>query len=81
MKSILSPNHYLDPGIFAREQRRVFRQLWMFAGVRQLLAEPDAFLTRTIGGVPVVVQNCGGELRAFENQCAHRQMPILKKSR
>lgn len=76
MKSILSPGHYLDPGIFAHEQQRVFRHLWILAGVRQLLAEPDAFLTRTIGGVPVVVQNCGGELRAFENQCAHRQMPI-----
>jgi phenylpropionate dioxygenase-like ring-hydroxylating dioxygenase large terminal subunit len=75
-RSILSPRHYLDAGILRTEQERIFRTLWIFAGVRQLLAEPDAFLTRTIGGVPVVVQNCDGELRAFENQCAHRQMPI-----
>jgi phenylpropionate dioxygenase-like ring-hydroxylating dioxygenase large terminal subunit len=75
-KSILSARHYLDPEIHRAEQQRIFRTLWIFAGVKQLLVEPDAFLTRTIGGVPVVVQNCGGELHAFENQCAHRQMPI-----
>lgn len=74
--SILPPRCYLDPGIFAAEQRRIFRRLWIFAGVASLLTEPDSFLTRSIGGVPVLVQNCGGELRAFENQCAHRQMPL-----
>ena len=75
-ESILSPEHYLDAGIFRAEQQHIFRKLWIFAGVRQLLAEADAFLTRTIGGVPVVIQNCGGQVRAFENRCAHRQMPI-----
>ena len=75
-ESILSPEHYFDAGIFRAEQQHIYRKLWIFAGIKQLLAEPDAFLTRTIGGVPVVIQNCGGELRAFENRCAHRQMPL-----
>lgn len=74
--SILPPRAYLDPSVFAAEQRRIFRRLWIFAGVATQLTERDAYFTRTIGGVPVVVQNCAGELRAFENQCAHRQAPV-----
>ena len=75
-RSLLSPSDYIDAPIFRAEQERIFRTLWIFAGVRQLLSEPDAFVTRSIGGIPVVIQNFGGELRAFKNQCAHRQMPL-----
>lgn len=72
----LPQNHYIDPEVFAREQARIFRKLWIFAGLRTLLAETDSFLTRTIGGVPVVIQNFDGTLKAFRNQCAHRQAPL-----
>ena len=67
---------YADAAVFGREQARIFRTLWIFAGVRSMLSWPDAFITRSIGGVPVLLQNCDGIVRAFENQCAHRQMPI-----
>ncbi len=40
------------------------------------VAEDQAFATRKIGGIPVMIQNCGGTVRAFENACPHRQMPI-----
>jgi phenylpropionate dioxygenase-like ring-hydroxylating dioxygenase large terminal subunit len=36
------------------------------------LANSDDFLTATIGGKGVVVQNFGGEIRAFTNVCSHR---------
>ncbi|MCX7277548.1 MAG: aromatic ring-hydroxylating dioxygenase subunit alpha [Burkholderiales bacterium] len=77
MQSQLTPAHYLDDSIFAREQERIFRKLWIFVGLQGLLSEPDAYLTRTIGGIPLVVQNCAGVLKAFVNQCAHRQMPLM----
>lgn len=76
MQSELSVAHYTDPAIFAREQRAIFRRLWLFAGLRSALAEPNAFITRTLGGLPVLVQNCDGEIRAFANQCPHRLMPL-----
>jgi phenylpropionate dioxygenase-like ring-hydroxylating dioxygenase large terminal subunit len=76
MFSELQAQHYIDPAVFAREQTHIFGKLWIFAGMGSLLAEPDAFLTRTIAGIPVVIQNMSGVLRAFENQCAHRQMPL-----
>jgi len=76
MPSLFHYADYCDPQIFTLEQTKIFQTLWVFAGLRTMLDWPDAFITRTIGGVPVLVQNCGGTIRAFENLCAHRQMPI-----
>lgn len=80
MLSKLSPAHYLDPAVFDRERTHIFRKLWLFAAFRTALAEPDAFATREIGGLPVLLQNCDGEIRAFENLCPHRQMPLQKEA-
>ncbi|UVW30427.1 Rieske 2Fe-2S domain-containing protein [Massilia sp. H6] len=41
-----------------------------------MLDKNNAFIKRTLFGIPVVVQNFHGELRAFENICPHRQNPI-----
>jgi choline monooxygenase len=76
LRSGLKPAHYLSPAVLAAEQESIFRSLWVFAGFGQVLKTPNAFLTRDIGGIPVVVQNFDGELRAFENLCAHRQMAL-----
>ena len=76
MKSPLSPNHYLSEEIFALEQKNIFQKLWIFAGVKPALAAHNAFMTREIGGVPVLLQNCSGKIRAFENLCPHRLMPV-----
>lgn len=80
MLSRLQPDHYLSPAIFALERERIFRKLWLFAGFRTSVAEPGAFLTRSMAGLPVLLQNCGGEIRAFENLCPHRQMPLQKEA-
>ncbi|WP_211473655.1 aromatic ring-hydroxylating oxygenase subunit alpha [Collimonas humicola] len=76
MISEMQARHYIAPEIFEREQQRLFGKLWIFAGVRTLLDQPNAFLTRTIAGIPLVIQNMTGTLKAFDNQCAHRQMPL-----
>jgi phenylpropionate dioxygenase-like ring-hydroxylating dioxygenase large terminal subunit len=74
--SPLTPAHYFSPEVHALEQQRVFRRFWIFAGFTSLLREDDAFVTRRIGDVPIVIQNFGGRLKAFENICAHRQMAL-----
>lgn len=76
MLSKLTPSHYLNSDLFAREQTHVFRKLWLFAAFRTTLSEPNAFVTKELGGLPVLIQNCDGEIRAFENLCPHRQMPL-----
>lgn len=76
MLSPLSQRDYLSDEVLALEQVRLFRRLWVFAALKQLLVEPNAFATRTIGGIPIVLQNCAGVIKAFSNQCLHRQMPL-----
>lgn len=76
MRSLLSPQSYLSPEVLASEQRRIFRRLWIVAGFKATLDAPDAFLTHEIGGIPILVQNTAKGLRAFVNQCAHRQSPV-----
>ncbi|MFM9972446.1 MAG: aromatic ring-hydroxylating oxygenase subunit alpha [Burkholderiales bacterium] len=76
MQSPLTQRDYLSDEVFSLECERLFKRLWVFAALRQLLAKPHSFATRTIGGVPLVLQNCGGVIKAFENQCLHRQMPL-----
>lgn len=72
MKSRMVPRHYLSQDVFDREQRKLFRTLWVFAGLRTMVSKPNDFLTRKIAGIPIVIQNFDGALRAFENVCLHR---------
>ena len=80
-RSDLPPDIYLSEKYLDLENKKIFRDMWMFAGVRSTLSSKSAFLTRTIGGVPVVITTDDGvTLKAFENLCAHRQMPIQSKA-
>lgn len=76
MRSTLSPSDYLSAEVLANEQQRIFRRLWIVAGFKSTLLASDAFLTHEIGGIPILVQNTTKGLRAFINQCAHRQSPV-----
>lgn len=79
MIGLLPPYCYTSPEIFALERDRIFSRLWIFVGLKQAVAAPDAFVTREIGGVPIVVQNMDGVVRAFENICAHRGKLIQRE--
>ncbi|MEI9915787.1 MAG: aromatic ring-hydroxylating dioxygenase subunit alpha [Methylovirgula sp.] len=80
LQSVLPPKVYLSEDILALENERIFKSLWIFAGLRSALANRNAFFTRKIGGVPVVVTTDGETIRAFENLCAHRSMPIQQEA-
>ncbi|NJB79156.1 phenylpropionate dioxygenase-like ring-hydroxylating dioxygenase large terminal subunit [Xanthomonas sp. 3376] len=68
----MHPSYYLSTDIFAREQRKIFRKVWLFAGLKTLLPDNNCFITRRLAGIPVLIQNFQGRLRAFENVCLHR---------
>ncbi|PPV07438.1 ring hydroxylating dioxygenase subunit alpha [Xanthomonas bromi] len=72
MRSRMHPSYYLSTDIFAREQRKIFRKVWLFAGLKTLLPDNNCFITRRLAGIPVLIQNFQGSLRAFENVCLHR---------
>ena len=72
MRSRIPSRYYLDPALFAQEQRSLFGRVWQMAGFAAELRNPDDFATAEVGGKSVVVQNFDGELKAFANVCSHR---------
>lgn len=76
MRSKMPPQAYIDQAWFDRERELLFKPLWQFIGLTSMLDQHNAFIARTLFGIPIVVQNFRGELRAFENICPHRQNPI-----
>lgn len=80
MQSLMPAEAYVDEEWFARERQLLMRPLWQFVAPRMLLAKHNAFVTRHICGVNVVVQNFNGEIHAFENLCLHRQNPLQQQS-
>jgi len=69
----LAGRYYTDPGLFAREQERVFEAMWCCAVRAGDLATPGAFRTVQVGKESVlVVRGRDQQLRAFLNVCRHR---------
>lgn len=72
MKSNIAPEYYYKESVYSKEQEFVFRKNWHFVGFKFQLENNNDFITRYIAGVPVLVQNMKGEIRAFLNVCSHR---------
>jgi choline monooxygenase len=59
---------YSDPELLRREQERIFRSAWHYAGPAELVAAPGDHLSCRVGDVPVlVVRDRSGTLRALPN--------------
>jgi phenylpropionate dioxygenase-like ring-hydroxylating dioxygenase large terminal subunit len=70
---------YVDPEVLRREQERIFRQAWQYAGHLGEAPEPGTFFATRAGRTPVVVTRArDGELRAFLNVCRHRGFPVVE---
>lgn len=72
---------YLDPAIFAEEQRHLFRGHWQPVAMLADLRSRNDFVVATVGGREVVIQNFGESLRAFTNTCPHRFSAIQTAAR
>ncbi|HEX6817579.1 MAG TPA: aromatic ring-hydroxylating dioxygenase subunit alpha [Ktedonobacterales bacterium] len=69
---------YTDSATFAHEQARIFRRAWQYAGLTEELPRPGDYLTREVGGAPIVLlRDTSGEFRAFANVCRHRGSQLV----
>src|SRR6188768_1525263 len=64
-----------DPEAFAAEQGR-FAHVWTFLGLAADVAREGDWFRAAIGVRSVFVQRINGQLRGFENRCAHRFFPL-----
>lgn len=77
--STIPSRFYIDPGVLAEEQLRIFARTWQLAGRLEQVRETGQYFTTTIGNEPVlVVRGNDGVLRAMSNVCRHRAGPIAK---
>ena len=64
---------YGSPDRVRQEQERLFDRLPLVAACSSELAEPNAYVARSLVGTPVlVVRQPDGSARAFLNSCRHR---------
>jgi p-cumate 2,3-dioxygenase subunit alpha len=64
---------FTDPAIFEIERREVFDRSWLYAGHVSEIAKPGDFITRRVGGRPLIlVRDRAGAPHALLNSCPHR---------
>jgi phenylpropionate dioxygenase-like ring-hydroxylating dioxygenase large terminal subunit len=77
----LPPSAYSSDAFFADEQLRVFRNSWNVVCAASALPHHGDQLAMPIGGLPVLVRNDGGTLRAYRNVCPHRHSMVAPAGR
>jgi phenylpropionate dioxygenase-like ring-hydroxylating dioxygenase large terminal subunit len=65
-------DHYWREDVLARELEQVFKPSWLCIGFVDDLKNDRDFITAQVGPQSIVVQNFGGQLKAFKNVCSHR---------
>jgi choline monooxygenase len=75
----LSPRLYVDPQIYADEQRNIFARTWQMLGPVSRLSERGRYVAADIAGAKIfVMRGRDGELRGFRNVCRHRGAKLLE---
>ena len=64
---------FTDPEILEQERAELFDRSWLYAGHESEIANSGDFVTRKVGGRPIIlVRDSGGTAHAFLNSCPHR---------
>jgi choline monooxygenase len=74
----LPADAYTDPGRYEAERTRIFGHQWIALGHAARLAVPGTYVAEVVAGVPLVLANHHGVLRAHRNVCRHRAGPLVE---
>jgi len=75
---MLPPAAYVDPAVFAWEQKHFFDSGWACVGFSSQLAQPGDQRAESVGaGSVLLTRNEDGVLHAFANTCRHRGHELL----
>lgn len=71
---------FTDPQIFALEQERIFKRTWLYVAHESELAQPNAFVSRRVGGMALLVtRGEDGAVHALINACRHRGALVCRE--
>jgi glycine betaine catabolism A len=69
----LAQQYFVSPGVFAKEQDRIFSKQWVLVGHQSQLAKAgDYFVAVAAGESLIVVRDQKSVIRGFYNVCRHR---------
>jgi p-cumate 2,3-dioxygenase subunit alpha len=73
---------FTDPELLETERREIFDRSWLYAGHVSEVPKPATFVTRRVGGRPVIItRDAAGQPHVFLNSCPHRgNLVCLEKS-
>lgn len=73
---------FIDDGILARERETVFARCWLYVGHTSEVPEPGSFVTRSVGGRPVIfTRDQTGKIQVWLNSCTHRGAEVCREVR
>lgn len=73
---------FTESSILELERREIFDRCWLYAGHESELAKPGDFITRRVGGRPLLlVRGKDGIVRAFYNACTHRGNLVVREKK
>lgn len=79
---LLDNASYTAPPVFQAEKKRIFGSGWHVVGPTASFAEPGAYAALGLGGwALLLLRGEDGAIRAFNNVCAHQNMPVLDNGR
>jgi phenylpropionate dioxygenase-like ring-hydroxylating dioxygenase large terminal subunit len=72
---------FVDPELFAREHKKLFRETPLMACLSTDIREPGSYLVFDDVGAPIVVMRAkDGQVRAFLNVCPHRGARLIREA-
>ena len=73
---------YADPAVFAAEQDRIFRRVWLYVGHDSEVPNPGDWMLTRLGPDEVILARRGdGGLSLLHNRCSHRGARIVTAPR
>jgi p-cumate 2,3-dioxygenase alpha subunit len=71
---------FIDPEVLKRERDEIFSKCWLYLGHASELADPNDFLTRSVGGRELIFnRDRKGVYRVFFNTCPHRGATVVRE--
>ncbi len=79
LQYLLEPVHYTDPAQLDREIRELMVPSWQLVASQSELPRPGDYATLNLLGHSLLIRNCEGTIRAFQNVCAHRHCQLASE--
>ena len=71
---------YIDPAVFAFEQERIFRRVWLYVGHESEVPKAGDYVLTALGPDEVIlVRREDGGLSLLHNRCAHRGARVVSE--